>query len=526
MNSPKPRYLFLFTLLLVFITLRLIHIDRSQVWLDDSLTLANLSFVAWEDFIPTVMEQIEEITGPVVATYIDSVIVNLFGPNIVLLRLHTVIMAVICLFLLWRLLRQIFPENEWAQYLPLVLFTFSVPSIMYSQQIQPSMYFFFSTLVQLLVFIPFYGHLVNKQPSYRHMLAFIGISVLMFFFNYMSLLMTIVLSFAWMFKLYTLIRSKRIQVKTGLGYTAVYTLLHLAFVLLFIYRPTAEGPNRGYLEPYYLKSIPQFIQHTYDLVTYHFNYAFDMTVYRPLSLNVLSLPFVMLTLIGFIIFLRRNIFHSVYTLFAAFVFFSVSFINVFPYGGTRHSYTLAPFLFIAIGYAFTVIRPEHRRWVGLALPAIAIVTWGLFGWRYYEVKDSRFDTGEILRLAETHDVDVIAAHLDTKSIMELQHFTATGALFPETIAVCEVGNIIAEMGLDEPFLLVAYVSAINPSWKGSILPAELINDPSLYRITHLIEDTGPLPPGEAVINSIYWPVNGFFVYLVEPVGEVSAGICP
>jgi hypothetical protein len=70
-----------------------------------------------------------------------------------------------------------------------------------------------------------------------------------------------------------------------------------------------------------------------------------------------------------------------------------------------------------------------------------------------------------------------------------------------------------------PYLLVDYRRSFDPDpawpplmWNPAISRAAF----SGATITPLREQVGPLDPRTMGVQSIYYPMNGFFVYLVEP----------
>lgn len=129
----------------VFLFLRLIDLSSSFLMLDDMLTIGPLYTQhekSLSDISATVWEMIHEITNPPAQTFFMRVALHLVGPNLVILRLPNLVIALISFYLLYLLAGQLF-THRMAVYVTMLLWTFSVPSIIYAQQIQPTIHYFF-----------------------------------------------------------------------------------------------------------------------------------------------------------------------------------------------------------------------------------------------------------------------------------------------------------------------------------------------------------------------------------------------
>ena len=132
--------------------------------IDDILTIGpihiqhekNLS-----DISSTVWQISHSNTGAPIQTFLIRLLLHISGPNLTVLRLPNFFIAFISFFLLHLFTAAVF-TNKMSRYIPLLLFTLSVPSIIYTQQIQPTIHYFFSTIIQLYVFMRITRHLRSE----------------------------------------------------------------------------------------------------------------------------------------------------------------------------------------------------------------------------------------------------------------------------------------------------------------------------------------------------------------------------
>ena len=501
----------------VFTLLRVINLEGTLLWADDLSTLPALDFVAWGDLPDAIYERLTRITGPILPTALDGVIVNLFGLSTVALRIPSVIVSIIGGVLLWRLLQVLFPENMAAQWVPLLLYTFSVPAIIYAQQIQPTAYYLMGSCAQLLAFIAFY-RTDDRDPRFRRrMLVFIAVSTACFFINYLSVLLTGLLSAFWSFRLFdlTFISRPRRPVGRFLRYFGVYFGLHIPLFVLILNVPYELHPGRTYFYHYYFLSAGDFLVHSYDLVTYHFNYAYGKALYYPLTLNPASLVFVGVVGVGLVLFLRQNRLHFIYAAFTLVVLYFVARLAMYPYGGLRHSFTLAPILYIFVGYVVQALAPYRRVsqviWGGVL--GLAVLTWLLSGSGLYAARDLQLDSQEIIQIAAEYDIETILAHDDAYGVLRFQGIE-------QTLNLIGFGGDtdLSAVAPDERFLLVGMTSSMDPRWQapfGLALPV-IYCEACPFTITTLVDDDGPVPYAAEAAQAIYGPTNGRFFYLVEP----------
>lgn len=508
-------------LILLFTALRVINLQDTMLWSDDLSTLPSLDFIEWHALPGEISDRLRRITGPIFPTALGGVLVNLFGLSALMLRLPSLFAAILGLVLFQRVLQQLFPTQRTAQWLLLILFTFSIPSIMYAQQIQPTAYYFLGTSAQLLAFIPLYRTTYGDPRLRQRMLIFVGVSTSVFFINYLSVLIAGLLSASWSLRLFddTWIR-KRLSMRRGISLFLTLFVLHIPLFGLILNVPYAGHPGRTYFYNNYFIDAADFVRYSYDMITYHFNFVFDPSLYYPLGINPLSIPFVMLVLYGGVLFLRRARIHSVYALLTVLIVFFVARLAMYPYGGVRHSFTLAPILYIFLGYALVNLtaHPHLKRTLPVGLTALAIIPWLIWGTGLYSGRDTQLDAHSLAQLADEHTISTIAAHSGTSGILRFQTANGGDVLDDVTVMSFAGETDLAQVDSGEAFLLVSTRTAINPTWESpfGLSPPEIPCEMCPFRITPLIEDTGPLPYEGNVAQSIYWPMNGRFIYLVEP----------
>jgi hypothetical protein len=505
-------------LLFIYVGLRLINLQTTLLTEDDIMTVPALTFVPWNQLPTVIYERLTLITGPIFPTVLDAVLVNLYGASLLALRLHSVVVSVLGFIFLWRILKQLFPDDLWAQMLPCVLYTFSIPSIIYTQQIQPTVYYSLGTALQLTTFIPFYRTSYNDSALWRRMVIFVGVSTVAFFLNYISVLVTVILGAIWCFRLYDAVRHKNLKLREGMWLFIGFTASHLLLFLLILNRPYQGSPARNYFIPYYLLNLIEFIQHSYDIITYHLNYVFDTALYRPLGYNILSLPFVVLVLVGMLRFIHAERLHILYAAFALLTLYMASLATIYPYGGVRHSFALAPFVYIFVGYGVVAFRHRWREMVLGGLIVYMLVCWFLWGVNVYDMRRSRLDGAVVAQMVADYNVSTVVAHFDTYETLILQ--ASLDTILPDTVSLIQLRSRqdLGSPQLEEPFLLVAYRTAINPTWANppDAAPVNIPYNLEDFSIEPIITDVGLLPGPILGPQSIYDPINGFFLYYVEP----------
>ncbi len=518
-----------------FVALRLIHLDSIYLWIDDVHTLAyrSLGRTPWGDLLSESYQHSLDTTGPFLPTLVLKALANVFGPQIVALRLPAVIVGLVSLVMLDRVLARLALSRA-ARVLPLLLFTLSVPSIIYGQAMQPSMYYFFSTAVQVYVFVGMVQAVKPFTPAaalFRRLRVFALVSTLLFFANFMS-----VLVYGMLTGCYVIVIAIKGRGRTGAGRKVAVMVLNAAILsvplaVLTFFRVRSGDVDRAYFEGlYYPDSLADAARLVYDFLTYHFNFAYDPGLYAPLGENWLALPFGALCGAGLVLFVARCRWCSLPLAAGVLIVLAAAALRLIPFGGVRHSLTLAPFAYVAAAYGVEAIRAAARRrpaWVGqgviAGLAAFALGTFVLSGVKLYTDRQTRVDLDAIVRWADTYAVTTVAGYCevapDAGLVLALMSDSQGDRLARHGLTVrntCDHFDLAAQ---DAPYLLVDYRRTLHPdpawpplAWNAQI-ERGLFGD---VRITPLREDVGPLDPRRMGVQSIYYPLNGFFAYLVEP----------
>lgn len=535
LRSPSLTTWGVYALAALFLVLRLIGLRSAYFWHDDVLTIAPINDIAqpvpWQTFLPeTLSFALTDITGPILPTIISRGIANVFGLNLVLLRLPALAAALASLFLLYRILTQAV-RTPAARLTPLLLFTLSAPAIIYSQAIQPTIYYCLATLVQLYVTLRGLRRLgpSSTPDDVAGVLYQIGyVSAAVFLLNYVSAIIYGILTLYVLLYVFATCDTWARTPHAAAILLRETMLAALPVALLSLLRLGLGGTSRTYFEGIYYPSTWQDLPRlAYDFLTYHLNFAFGPEFYQPLGANWLALPFIVIALIGLIAFVQRSWRHALSVL-AAFVLVTlVAAIGVTPVGGVRHSFTFAPAIYLSIGYGLEALstvgagkRPGMvARWSALTLAGLAILIFIGSGWRLYPARASSIDLTKLVALAQAQDIRRIAAYRDTYAILAIRDQTEHGILEKHGLRLepFEVSDLP-----EEPYLLVSYASMfdVNPAWPPyayAVLPHPAFTG---AQVTPLLEEPGPLDPlrMRMILQSIYWPLNGFFVYKIDPRG--------
>jgi hypothetical protein len=295
----------------------------------------------------------------------------------------------------------------------------------------------------------------------------------------------------------------------------------IPLAILAFLRFRLGGTVREYLQPYYvnlgeLTKIPAL---AYDLLTYHFNFAYATHLYFPLEVNLISLPFVILFLIGIGYFILKRKWHVFLLTFGIVMVLMAIFAKAMPFGGVRHSFTLAPFLFIMVGYGIEALHAIERRY-GLSFSLvnlcaagcllIAILTFSCSGISLYSQRKSRVNLAILQQLAEQYHIETIAGFQEAYDILVIMDYSAGNPLKNQGISLGMVDKNVAynsnvpslEFKENQSYLIVTCRTPLPLSF-----PREH------HEISLLIQDFGPILQHPDIAQSIYFPINGFFVYL-------------
>jgi hypothetical protein len=290
---------------------------------------------------------------------------------------------------------------------------------------------------------------------------------------------------------------------------------------LALLRALAGEVSRPYFEGLYYLNSWRALTHnprlTYDLLSYHLNFAYDPDLYMPRGNNWLSLPFVLLVVGGAAFWVHRQRAGAAVPLaWAAAVVLGAGVLKIVPYGGLRHSFTLAPFLYVAVGYSVVAVKTARWRFALFgAVAGLAVAIFVLSGVHLYADRESTLDIKTVHALAEQYQTRRVIGYCEAYLILGIWQESSGEADDLDLASVCDGGESPEGM----PYLLVDYRRTFNPdpTWpKFAWTPVFSSDLFAEARITPLVEEVGPLDPHRMGVQSIYYPMNGFFVYLVEP----------
>jgi hypothetical protein len=194
-----------------------------------------------------------------------------------------------------------------------------------------------------------------------------------------------------------------------------------------------------------------------------------------------------------------------------------------PFGGVRHSFTLAPFAFVFAGYGVEALRKtlgrchlsanNAGRCVAAIISIIAVTIFLFSGVKLYAARESSIDLNRLGSFAKQYGVNTVVGWKDTYDILLMKNCTEGDIFRRRGIELCRY-----DKSVDKPYLLVGYRYRFNPPkgfkgiW-GSTIPASHFKR---KEIITLVENDGLLDIKTMGVQSIYYPVNGFYVYLIKP----------
>ena len=538
-SSPIRRHALsinpVFALGCLFVALRLIHLDSTYVQGDDWFTLGTLRGLDWPNLLPATVDYVSTmITGPFLPTLLDRVLIKLFGPNLVILRLPSLLTALGGFYLLHRILERLFTSPA-ARLFPLVLFTFSVPSIIYAQQIQPSIYYFFTTVLQVFVFLKLLPR-DNAPPDFgrmvRDLLILAQTTVACFLLNYMSLLIFGLLTGIYVLR--ALFQSEAARARLAVLFKgagiALFAALPLAILALLRILSGSEhqGLVRDYLHRFYIDTPSDIPPLVYDFLAYHFNFAYDQALYTQMGANWLSLPFVLLCLFGGVVYCWGGIRRLAYLGFGLALLFVAVRVRMMPFGGLRHTFTIVPFVYLLLAGAVDhFAKPgngsgQARKKTALAVVAgFCLFMLALFlvsGSSLYSKRNTRVDLETLVALAGETGARTVLLYEDSIAAIYMHNLTQGDVLGKAGISLATFTPEVNK-AFQGPYLLATQYYLINPGpewrwahWRVDI-PLESFDHKA---VTPLVQDNGGVDVRTMGMQTIYSPVNGFYVYLVRP----------
>lgn len=528
----KRDFTFFLIILIIGLLIRCICLGSSFLWHDEVDIIATMFDTHREENIlaTSFFSATEGSSSPWLPLLILHGVIRLFGPHIYAVSIPSLMFFGIALFFLSLSFCRLFagPAERW---FPLFLLTISIPSIFYSRSPQPIICYFLSTTLQIYVLVRIMIMVrcdFSLRSAVRGVDIFAQVSLIAFLFNYMSILIYLLLM-GYYIIWYPGARPGRFKLKEILSLIGEALVCFIPLAILTALRQFVLGAGKHRLI-YQVEGPGDVFRLIYDFFTYHFNFAYSPELYKPLGINALSWPFILLTAGGIAYFLLRNRKHRLPAAVILAVFFASVYFKIMPFGGIRHSMTIAPFAYLFLAYGIQGLDNSLRHFkkgpllfktVLIALILYAVSIFIFSGSDFYIKRSSRFNLQEIIELARVHGVSKIAAFEHTYEVIRIIDYTA--------------GDILNKNGLtmegydfdpmifpdDDKYFLVAYRHAFNPEFDDAVAwPAAINNDPEEFKdvkVTALREIIGPLKPAPDVMiqQSIYYPINGFFVYLIE-----------
>ncbi len=264
------------------------------------------------------------------------------------------------------------------------------------------------------------------------------------------------------------------------------------------------------------------VRMTYEFLTYNFNFAYTPAFYRPLGLNPAVWPLIIVSALGLAHFFARYNKFRLPLLVALAVLLVFIYREIMPFGPVRHTLTLAPLLYLLAGFGIEGIgRMTGRRVQMVATVVLVVYAAGIFavsGREVYRKQRPALDLEEIVQLARANRVTTVAGYKETVLVLALMSRTE-GDIFSRSGIRLTQYDPVLNLPPEERHLLVSYRHMFEPRFAGLAWRLEIPR--SDYREREIIpleEEPGPLEPRPEIMahQSIYYPLNGAFIYLVEP----------
>jgi hypothetical protein len=446
-------------LVCVSLALRLVYIESTMTTVDDWRTMG----MPAEPGLAGTLKFVWQDTAPPLQTLLDRAVVERWGVNLVMLRLPSVAVGVITVVLVYFLTLRCLGDRA-AAFATALLFSLAGPPLRYSQQIQPSIYYAFTTAVQLLMMTALARRMRSEDlfsggtylliaVSAQVCLLMLGVNFMSGFFT-VSLLLLVLLSAA----------GSRTEVQQPLG-ERVKLLLHLCVCLIpwaIVMAIVAGrgGGYRSYIAWAYPDTLMQFAKPMWDTLTYNMDYAYTPDLsHKVMGKNFYTLPMLAVFGAGVAYFCRQSWRHL------AFALLSVAFVVVIvkmkaaPLGGVRHSLVYAPALFLLIGYGIVAIKrvlghTPLGRYPNAVAWAICIYAAGLFlysGVGMYADRRSRVDIDALARICREYGIKQIYTDISNERI-QVRDTIAGGPLAAYGVMITH--RPIEEIHADQPALYI------------------------------------------------------------------------
>jgi hypothetical protein len=288
------------------------------------------------------------------------------------------------------------------------------------------------------------------------------------------------------------------------------------FVLL-----NAKSVHSGYhavLAPYYhrlaLESIPKLIFHAYDLAAYHLNLFYNPALYLPNRLNPVLIFPALLCALGCVLAATGKfgprVRHFAILAFAALcltAFLSIGRIHVFPFGGTRQTLFLSPFLFVftALG-AWGLYANRLTKYSALGAAVLYAALWAVNLPRFYHDRLESYTGADLLRIWQQNGR--LPIFVNEYSRGEIRYALRDHSEIP----------YFPPQGPPPPTASYLMISTHAPLGDPYWLPAmKEWYEETRSKVTLVAQRPAAHPQTQAcLIGCLYNPPSGLWVYRIEP----------
>lgn len=305
-----------------------------------------------------------------------------------------------------------------------------------------------------------------------------------------------------------------------------FTRDFIAFLLfltpLFMFGMLRAGRGditRSYLKSYYINGNPiHDLALFYDFFTYHFNFKYNPDAYRALAPNIFSIPFLLLVAIGAIFLIRKSKKSAlIYLLLGSVVIVILSYLEIFPLGGVRHSFLIAPLAYVLIANGVEAFKKFRYGIVTVSILTVTYVVVSADYKLFYNGRIQNLKVDDLRKYMKMYNAEgVLSPEEATLDILRLKGWQKGTNAFA---GFRKVGTLTRDNIQDlSRFLIVGYRHTFNCndecqqySQLNSIESRTLLDQ---YNIRPLMENTGTLPIDfRTYAQNIYYPINGAFIYL-------------
>jgi hypothetical protein len=565
MSSGKYRksvkgVIFFFTVLAVALTVRCYRLAEIQPHHDESpiFGFTRGTPLRWEGSLAGFLSHLVVNAGFITegdTTPAACLIAELFrfgvGENLLAARLlHALIQSLGVAGTAW-LAWRIFRPGRTPALAVAALGIFSIPSVIFGQFGEMYAIFFAAAVIQYV----FYWTVLRKDFSLPGYLVFAIVAYLCVLLEYLQVWVTLGLLLGSVLERAQPRRIVRLLRALAAG--ILYALFNVMPVFYLLSRSGLAAGARGYYLSYYPSSfsgvpsrpgigelIYYLFSRTYDLLNYHLSLVFDPGLYRPLRWNWVSLPFLLVLAAGAVIRLKKGR-KEQYGVFPALagiliVVLAANCFSLIPYGGIRNLIIFAPLFWLI--YAAAVAQCNRFRLPRIPRASLQILLVGLpllpfmLSWPgLYRDRISRCDLSELEKMIVEHRPDTLimaeATYDPFRMILQRHPAFITGVLERygvELTSFFELGDERwGKYPLPVPGEKVIALDFYLPDDGAGVGYGIVAYHPSLRELCGPGWDIEPLveKPGAYVDiaqhQSIYYPPNSFYLYLLRRIGEIS-----